>query len=78
MAWWGSALAMAEVALHEHDCWVRAPPRPLALKPSIWRMQVDVWAVGVLAYELVVGEAPFYHQDEKETVRLIKEVGREF
>lgn len=37
--------------------------------------QVDVWAVGILAYELLVGEAPFYHQDEKKTVELIQQVG---
>ncbi|GAB4819998.1 hypothetical protein N2152v2_007044 [Parachlorella kessleri] len=34
--------------------------------------KVDVWAVGVLAFELLVGEAPFYHEQEKETVKLIQ------
>ncbi len=29
--------------------------------------QVDVWAVGVLAYELVIGEAPFFHVDPATT-----------
>jgi aurora kinase len=34
-------------------------------------MQVDVWAVGVLAYELVVGKPPFEVEDEAQTASLI-------
>ena len=30
--------------------------------------------MGILAFELLVGEAPFYHEDEKETVKLIQSV----
>lgn len=30
--------------------------------------QVDVWAVGVLCYELLVGKPPFEVEDPKETV----------
>jgi serine/threonine protein kinase len=22
---------------------------------------VDIWAIGVLAYEMIIGKAPFYH-----------------
>lgn len=33
--------------------------------------KVDVWATGVLAYELVTGHPPFEVHDESETVRLI-------
>jgi serine/threonine protein kinase len=33
--------------------------------------KVDVWATGVLAYELVTGHPPFEVDDESETVRLI-------
>ena len=34
-------------------------------------MQVDVWAAGVLAYELVVGRAPFEVKDESQTASMI-------
>lgn len=29
-------------------------------------LQVDIWAVGVLAYELVMLEPPFYSKDDKQ------------
>lgn len=32
---------------------------------------VDVWAAGVLAYELVVGRPPFEVEDEAQTAALI-------
>ena len=34
-------------------------------------LQVDVWAAGVLAYELVVGRAPFEVKDESQTASMI-------
>ena len=34
-------------------------------------LQVDVWAAGVLAYELVVGRAPFEVKDETQTATMI-------
>ncbi len=38
-------------------------------------LQVDVWAVGVLAYELMMqGETPFYHDEPAETEKLILQV----
>ena len=36
-----------------------------------WCLQVDVWAAGVLAYELVVGRAPFEVKDESQTASMI-------
>ena len=33
--------------------------------------QVDIWAVGVLAYELVCGKPPFEVEDEAQTASLI-------
>lgn len=37
-------------------------------------MSVDMWCLGVLAYELLVGRAPFYHISRKETIRKIVSV----
>lgn len=42
------------------------PPPPL--------LQVDVWAVGVLAYELMMQETPFFQESQQETERLIMRV----
>lgn len=36
-------------------------------------VQVDVWAVGVLAYEMLMSETPFFHEDEFETLKRIRE-----
>ena len=34
--------------------------------------KVDIWAVGILAYELLVGRPPFEVEDMQETAELIK------
>ena len=38
-----------------------------------WNLKVDEWAVGVLAYYLLVGNVPFYGNDHRETMKLIEE-----
>lgn len=35
------------------------------------QLQVDVWAVGILAFELLVGKPPFEVDDEAHTVNMI-------
>lgn len=44
---------------------------PEILEGSEYDMSVDLWCLGVLAYELMVGKAPFYHISRKETMKKI-------
>lgn len=46
----------------------RPLPDPTA---QLYDEKVDVWAIGVLAYELMVGRPPFEVEDEKETAMRI-------
>ena len=39
------------------------PPSHLTNPPSLGSFQVDCWAVGVLAYELLFGAAPFNNKN---------------
>ncbi len=38
---------------------------PEILEGSEYDITVDLWCLGVLAYELVVGKAPFFHYSRK-------------
>lgn len=38
---------------------------PEIIEGSEYDMSVDLWCLGVLAYELMVGKAPFYHISRK-------------
>jgi serine/threonine protein kinase len=35
---------------------------------------VDIWAIGVLAFEMLTGKAPFYHISRQETMKSIVKV----
>jgi serine/threonine protein kinase len=37
-------------------------------------MTVDLWCLGVMAYELLTGKAPFYNVSRKETMKRILNV----
>lgn len=54
------------------------PPTHLPLHvpfPPLAILQVDVWAVGVLAYELMMGGAtPFFNECTEQTEKLIQQV----
>lgn len=50
-----------------------ATPDMLQLAGLIpYNEKVDIWSLGVLTFELVMGKPPFYHQDPSETKRLIR------
>ena len=49
---------------------------PEILEGSEYDISVDLWCLGVLAYELMVGKAPFYHISRKETMKKIMNVNR--
>jgi serine/threonine protein kinase len=47
------------------------PPMLASRGVTPYGPSVDVWAAGVLAYELVVGRPPFEVEDEAQTAALI-------
>lgn len=46
-----------------------APPEVLEGKQ--YGITMDLWCLGVLAYQLLVGKAPFYHMSRKQTMQKI-------
>jgi len=52
------------------------PPEMVLLEPHNY--MVDLWTVGVLAYELLAGTAPFEHASRQVTRKRIAEVNYEF
>lgn len=44
---------------------------PEILEGREYDMAVDLWCLGILAYEILVGKAPFYHMSRKETMKRI-------
>lgn len=49
-----------------------APPQ--ILSGEEYDYTVDLWSLGVLTYELLMGKAPFYHLSRKETMKRILNV----
>ena len=50
------------------------PPLFACLTPSLALVQVDLWALGVLCYEFLVGKPPFEAEGNHETYRRITKV----
>lgn len=46
-------------------------PEILQRKTTLFCEKIDVWSVGVLSYECLVGISPFYSQNEKEMFKAI-------
>eukprot|EP00775_Hariotina_reticulata_P003478 gene3478-3747_t len=55
------------------DCPVKQHPQDHKINPQRWyTSKVDVWSIGVLAYELLVGRTPFEAVTPQETLYKIK------
>lgn len=46
---------------------------PEMLAMNYYHQQVDIWALGVVCYEMIMGDLPFKNKYEGEVMRLIKE-----
>lgn len=46
---------------------------PEIFSSSCYNQQVDVWAVGVICYEMIMGDFPFKSKYESEVIRQIRE-----
>lgn len=44
-----------------------------AAAPEMYDEKVDIWATGIVAYELLFGKTPFHGEDKTETEHLIVE-----
>ena len=51
----------------------RPPARPDLFVTSLRPSQVDWWSLGVMVYELLCGQPPYYDEDDAEQYRLIIE-----
>lgn len=40
---------------------------------NYYHQQVDVWAIGVVCYEMIMGDYPFKHKYKGQVVKLIRE-----
>lgn len=47
---------------------------PEIIENRLYDWSVDIWALGVLTYELATGTAPFYHKDRQQQYRNIRNV----
>jgi aurora kinase len=42
------------------------------LEGGSYNSEIDVWAIGVLAFELLTGRPPFYHSSRQMTIKNIQ------
>lgn len=47
---------------------------PEIIQNKFYDWSVDVWALGVLTYELATGSAPFYNKDRQQQYKNIRNV----
>lgn len=46
-----------------HVCGTPLYSAPQLLKKKIYSQKVDIWALGIIAYELVMGKTPFHSSE---------------
>ena len=51
---------------------------PEIIQNKCYDWSVDIWALGILTYELATGNAPFYNKDRQQQYKNIRNVNYSF